>query len=67
MIFKPKDKTITKHLNFRTSGQKIKSTNQVKYLGVILSEDLHWNKYLSNLTKKLSRSISPKGNIFLYF
>ena len=38
IIFKPKNKTITKHLNFRISGQKIKPSNQVKYLGVVLQE-----------------------------
>ena len=41
ITFKPSNKTITKHLNFRLSGQKIKPTNQVKYLGVILQGDLH--------------------------
>ena len=51
IIFKPRNKTITKHLNFRISGQKIKPTNQVKYLSVILQEDFQWNKYLSNLGK----------------
>ena len=56
IIFKPRSKTITKHLNFRLSDQKIKPTNQVKYLGDILQEDLHWNKYLSNLGKRLSRT-----------
>ena len=41
IIFKPKNKTITKHLNIRISGQKIKPSNQVKYVGVIPQEDLH--------------------------
>ena len=41
ITFKPSNKTITKHLNFRLSGQKIKPTNQVKYLGAILQGDLH--------------------------
>ena len=66
IIFKPKSKTMTKHLNFRISGQKIKPSNQVKYLGVILQEDLHWNKYLSNLGKKLSRSIGLLSKIRHY-
>ena len=65
IIFKLK-KTITKHLNFRISGQKIKPSNQVKYLGIILQEDLHWNKYLSNLGKKLSRSIDLLSKIRHY-
>ena len=66
IIFKSKNKTITKHLNFRISGQKIKPSNKVKYLGVILQEDLHWNKYLSNLGKKLSRSIGLLSKIRHY-
>ena len=66
IIFKHKKKTITKHLNFRISGQKIMPTNQVKYLGAILQEDLHWNKYLSNLRKKVSRSVGLLSNIRHY-
>ena len=66
IIFKSKNKTITKHLNFRISGQKIKPSNKVKYLGVILQEDLHWNKYLLNLGKKLSRSIGLLSKIRHY-
>ena len=66
IIIKPRNKMITKHLNFRLSGQKIKPTNQVKYLDVILQKDLHWNKYLSNLGKKLSRSIGLLSKIRHY-
>ena len=66
IIFKPRNKTITKHLNFRISGQKIKPTNQVKYLGIILQEDLHWTKYLSNLGKKLNLSIGLLSKIRHY-
>ena len=40
VIFKPKNKIITKHLNFRISGQKIKPSPQVKYLEIILQDDL---------------------------
>ena len=50
IIFKPRNKTISKHNNFWLSGQKIKPTNQVKFLGVIRQEDLHWNKYLLNIS-----------------
>ena len=60
IIFKPRNKTITKYLNFRISGQKIKltnqvqkikPTNQVKYLGVIMRGDLHWKKISWKETK----------------
>ena len=66
IILKLRNKTITKHLSFRLSGQKIKSTNQVKYLGDILQENLHWNKYLSNLGKKLSHSVGLLSKIRYY-
>ena len=36
VIFKARNKTITKHLTFRISGQKIEPSWQVRYLGVIL-------------------------------
>ena len=36
VLFKPRNKKITKQLNFRVSGQKIKQSSQVRYLGVIL-------------------------------
>ena len=40
IIIKTKLKTITKHLNFRVSGQKINPTTTVKYLGVHLNNSL---------------------------
>ena len=38
IFFKNKQQTITKHLNFRVSGQKIHPTNTVKYVGVYLND-----------------------------
>ena len=35
------------------SGQKTKLNKQVKYLGVILQDDLHWSSHLSNLENRL--------------
>ena len=40
IMFKQKRQNISKHLNFRVSGQKIKTVNQVKYLGINLDEIL---------------------------
>ena len=66
VIFKPKNKIITKHLNFRISGQKIKPSLQVKYLGIILQDDLHWKSYLTKLRKQLSCSIGLLSKIRYY-
>ena len=57
IIFKMKHQVITKHLNFRVSGQKINPTNSVKYLGVYLNDSLTWTTHLTNLIPKLDRAI----------
>ena len=56
IIFRPKNKIITKHLNFRISGQKINEVKKTKYLGIYLDEHLTWNFQLSQIKTKLSRS-----------
>ena len=66
VIFKSRNKKITKHLNFCISGQKIQPTSQVKYLGVTLQDDLHWATQLGNLRKKLSHSIGLLSKIRHY-
>ena len=66
VIFKSRNKTITKYLNFRISGQKIQPTSQVKYLGATLQDDLHWAAHLGNLRKKLSHSIGLLSKIRHY-
>ena len=44
ILFRPKSQSnITKHLNFRISGQYIERIIEVKYLGLILNEILSWS------------------------
>ena len=57
VIFRPKNKQINKYLNFRISGQKIDTCKNVRYLGVLLEENLEWNTHLSILKLKLNRAI----------
>ena len=52
IIFRPKNKRIKKHLNFRNSGQKVKPCAKVKYLRVILQEHLEWNTHTNNVKTK---------------
>ena len=54
VIFRPKHKVITKHLNFRVSGQKINLSTTVKYLGVTLKKHLEWQGYINSLLIKLN-------------
>ena len=60
VIFKPKNKIST------NSGQKIKPSSQVKYLGTIIQDDLHWNSHLTKLRKQLSRSIGLLSKVRHY-
>ena len=55
ILFRPKTKTITKHLNFRINGQKVNIVKQTKYLGIYLDEHLTWNFQLDQIKSKLSR------------
>ena len=57
VLFKTRNKIITKCLNFCISRQKIELSKSVKYLGIILQDDLSWNLHLSQLCKKLSQGI----------
>ena len=66
VIFKSRNRTMTKNLNFRISCQKIQPTSQVKYLGVTIQDDLHWTTHLGNLRKKLSHSIGLFSKIRHY-
>ena len=52
VLFETRNKIINKHLNFCISGQKIELSKSVKYLGIILQDDLYWNLHLSQLCKK---------------
>ena len=56
IIFRHKGRTIAKHLNFRISGQKIRTVEKNKYLGLYLDEHLSWNFQLNQLKSKLNRS-----------
>ena len=66
IIFKTKLKTITKHLNFRVSGQKIDPTTSVKYLGVHLNSFLTWEIHFKNLQRKLKKAIGLLSKIRHY-
>ena len=66
IIFRPKRKTIQKHLNFRISGQQIKTSTHVKYLGIHLDQHLDWNLNMTKLQSKLNRAIGLLSKIRHY-
>ena len=56
ILFRSKQKSISKAMNFRISGQRIKTTHQTKYLGLLLDENLTFTSYLNALKVKLNRA-----------
>ena len=56
VLFKSKRTKITKHLNFRISGQKIIPVKNIKYLGIKIDEHLSFAPHTQELALKLSRS-----------
>ena len=58
ILFRPKTKTITKHLNFRINGQKVNIVKQTKYLGIYLDKHLTWNFQLEQIKSKLSKAVA---------
>ena len=66
VIFSLKRKQITKHLNFRISGQKIEISTRVKYLGIQIDQHLNWNEHIKNIIPKLSRAIGVLSKICHY-
>ena len=63
VLFRPKQKRIPKHLNFRKSWQEIKTWSKVKYFGVIFEEYLDWNLHINPLKCKLNEAIGKHSKI----
>ena len=66
LIFRPKGKLITKHLNFRISGEKVNTSSTVNYLGVLLHENLQWRTHIDSLITKLSTAVGLLSKIRYY-
>ena len=64
--FKTNTKNVTKKFNFRLSGQKINLTEQVKYLGLLISNALTWDNCQDSLINKLNRAIGFLAKIWQY-
>ena len=66
LLFRPKGKRITKHLDFRISGERIKTSAAVKYLGVLLHEHFNWQPNIDSLVTKLSGAAGLLSKIRYY-
>ena len=66
LTFRPKGKSITKHLNFRISSEKINTSSTVNYLGVLLHENPQWQTHTDSLITKLSTAVRLLSKIRYY-
>ena len=66
VIFSPKIKQVTDHLNFRISAQEIEISNRVQYLGIQIDQHLKWNEHIKNIIPKLTRAIDVLSKLRHY-
>ena len=63
VLFRAPRKPLTRKMNFRISGQRIKVKTCAKYLGIIIDEFLNWKSHFNVLRTKLGRSIGLLSKI----
>ena len=56
VLFRPKNRNISKNINFRINGQKIKMLSKTKYLSLFLDENLSFKYHLDTIKLKLKRT-----------
>ena len=66
ILFRSVHSKISKHLNFRLSGQKVTLSTSVKYLGIHLDQHLTWENHLKTLKPKLARAAGMLAKIRHY-
>ena len=66
LLFRPKGKIITKHLNYRLSGERIKTSTTFKYIGVLQHEHLNWQPHIDSIVTKLSTAVGLLSKIRHY-
>ena len=57
VIFHSQQRKITDHIVLRIGRKKIKQESSVKFLGVLLDSNLSWKSHLTELSKKLARTV----------
>ena len=57
IIFHPYNKPVKQHVTITINKKAINEKEAIKYLGVLVDSSLSWKHQISNLNKKISRSI----------
>ena len=66
IILKYKQTIITKHINFKNSGQKVNTTPSVKYFGAYVNDSFTWETHFKNLILKLNKAIGLLSKVRNY-
>ena len=67
MIFKLSQKRENLYFNLKINNCSIEQVKDTVFLGVILDKNLAWNKHITNVARKISKSIGiiHKSSFFL--
>ena len=57
IIFKPPKKNIHQRITLKLNGTTLYESQKIRYLGLIMDERLTWKHHITELSKKLSKSI----------
>jgi hypothetical protein len=57
VVFKSKQKRINTDLSLSFNGQALKKEHVVKFLGVLIDENLSWTEHITYICKKISKSV----------
>ena len=57
IVFHPYNKPIKKSITIKINNKAIEEKEYIKYLGVLIDSTLSWKHHVSNISKKISRSI----------
>ena len=62
ILFKPKSKQLDTDLKLKLCSKRLCTTTHVRYLGILIDDELNWNTHTNNIISKLMRgnSILPK-------
>ena len=67
MLFKPRQKRYDFQLQMCINEQRIEKVKETVFLGVVLDEHLSWNPHISQVARKISKSIGVinRARLFL--
>ena len=57
IVFHPYNKPVKKRITTKINNKAIIEKEYIKYLGVLIDSTLSWKHHVSNISKKISRSI----------